>query len=74
LGAHRSGIKTVLLPEGNRKDVDGVDAGLPFAVREDLKIVWIPSLISALAEVFPQGTTDDGSLEGDLRNLQRSRL
>ncbi|GAA5889672.1 hypothetical protein JCM16303_003051 [Sporobolomyces ruberrimus] len=53
LGAHRSGIKTVLLPEGNRKDVDGVDAGLPSMIKEEIDIVWIRSLRDVLEAAFP---------------------
>ncbi|GAA6025401.1 hypothetical protein JCM11491_005607 [Sporobolomyces phaffii] len=40
LGAHRSGIRTVVLPFGNRKDVYGVHAGLPPVVKEELQFVW----------------------------------
>ena len=36
LAAHRAGMKTVILPEQNRKDVEDV----PEAVRKELKIVF----------------------------------
>jgi ATP-dependent Lon protease len=37
IGAHRAGVKAVLLPEGNRKDVRDV----PGEVRTDLEIVFV---------------------------------
>lgn len=52
LGAHRSGIKTVVLPFKNRKDVVGKDAGLPLRVLEEIEIVYVRTLIQALEVIL----------------------
>ena len=36
LAAHRAGMSTVILPEGNRKDIDDI----PESVRKSLKLVF----------------------------------
>jgi len=53
LGAHRSGIKTVVLPFKNRKDVVGIDAGLPLRVLEEIEIVYVRTLAEALIAALP---------------------
>ena len=49
LGAHRAGIKTILLPYRNRKDVQ---QDLPANVRDDLKFVFVKHMSEVLAEVW----------------------
>ncbi|GAA5973918.1 hypothetical protein JCM3765_003422, partial [Sporobolomyces pararoseus] len=71
LGAHRSGIKTVILPFANRKDVNGVDAGIPLKVIQDITIVWVRSVVEAIAAAFPEVS---GLLSNDHRLLENSRL
>jgi ATP-dependent Lon protease, bacterial type len=48
LAAHRSGIRTVLLPEGNRKDLDDV----PAEVQEVTSFVFVTKAEEALAALF----------------------
>jgi ATP-dependent Lon protease len=45
LAAHRAGIKQVLIPEKNRRDLDDV----PQDVKDELKI----TLVSAMEEILP---------------------
>jgi ATP-dependent Lon protease len=45
LGAHRAGIKTVLLPARNRKDLEDV----PESARQELDFVWLEKVDDALA-------------------------
>ena len=49
IGALRAGVKTVLLPKGNSKDVDD----LPKEVREGLKIVEVARIWDALRVIWP---------------------
>ena len=44
LSAHRAGIKTILLPIDNRKDVEDI----PESVREDLKIIFVSHMDEVL--------------------------
>lgn len=48
LGAHRAGIKTILLPYRNRKD----QQDLPANVREDLRLVFVKHMSDVFAEVW----------------------
>lgn len=48
LGAHRAGIKTILLPFRNRKD----HQELPPNVKEDLRFVFVKHMSEVLAEVW----------------------
>jgi len=41
IAAHRSGLKSILIPEGNKKDVDDI----PQEVRDELKIVFIENIM-----------------------------
>ncbi len=53
LAAHRAGIRTVLLPARNRKDLPDV----PEVVREALRFVWLETVDDALAHTLePAGT------------------
>jgi len=49
LGAHRAGIKKILLPLRNRKDVE---ADLPAKIRSDIEIVYIKTIWQALDAAF----------------------
>jgi len=51
IAAHRAGIKTVLLPERNRKDFDDI----PEATRQALTFVWLKTVDDALGAAL---TTD----------------
>jgi ATP-dependent Lon protease len=59
LGAHRAGIRTVLLPARNRKDLEDV----PESAREELQFVWLETvddaLAAALEPVAGDGTSTD---------------
>jgi ATP-dependent Lon protease len=46
--AHRAGLKTVILPKRNRKDLEG----LPQDVRGDLNIVLVERIEEALEEAL----------------------
>lgn len=58
LAAHRSGIKTVILPEDNRKELEEVPAN----VRENLKFV----LVKDMDEVFRTALVGGEFLPGDV--------
>jgi ATP-dependent Lon protease len=49
LGAHRAGIKQVLLPARNRKDIE---ADLPANVKAELQVVYIKTIWQALEHAF----------------------
>ncbi|KAF2754587.1 ATP-dependent protease La [Pseudovirgaria hyperparasitica] len=51
IGALRAGVRTVLLPEGNRKDA----RDLPREVQEGLGISFVGGIWEALREVWPEG-------------------
>ena len=74
LGAHRSGIRTVVLPFGNRNDVYGHNAGVPLRVKEDLDIVWVRSMVDVLQAVFPDATPPLTREGGRVGRLQVCRL
>lgn len=50
IGAHRAGVKKVLLPAQNRKDVKDV----PREVKDDLDIVYVRHIYEALGQVWPE--------------------
>ncbi|KAK5165382.1 uncharacterized protein LTR77_008911 [Saxophila tyrrhenica] len=54
IGAMRAGVKKVLLPQGNRKDVKD----LPQEVKDGLEIVTVGHIWEALAQVWPDGQWD----------------
>jgi ATP-dependent Lon protease len=63
IGAMRAGVKTVLLPKGNAKDVKE----LPVEVKNGLEIIEVASIWEALRTVWP-----DNRWEGwDLQNSPR---
>ena len=49
IGAHRAGVKAVLLPERNERDTGEV----PDEVKEDVKIVTVRNVWEALAVIWP---------------------
>ena len=55
LAAHRAGIKTVIIPEGNRKNISEI----PDNIKRDLKIVparWIDQVLEVALETPPQAS------------------
>ncbi len=65
LAAHQAGIKRVILPEKNKKDLEEV----PPEVREKLQFIWVKDLM----EVFKEAFSDSHSGNKQSRNLPRSR-
>jgi ATP-dependent Lon protease len=64
LAAHRGRIKTVLIPEENKKDL--VD--IPKKVRDDLDIHavrWVDQVLEVALERLPEPSTESTSLEGE---------
>jgi ATP-dependent Lon protease len=51
LAAHRSSILTVLLPEGNRKDLDDI----PPEVADVMRFIFVSSAAEGIAALFPKG-------------------
>ena len=51
LAAHRSSILTVLLPEGNRKDLDDI----PDEVKNVMRFIFVADAAGALEALFPKG-------------------
>ncbi|KKA27873.1 hypothetical protein TD95_005360, partial [Thielaviopsis punctulata] len=49
IGAHRAGVKTVILPEQNKRDTKG----LPQEVKEGLKIVYVTHIWDSIRIVWP---------------------
>ena len=52
IAAHRAGIRTVLLPARNRKDLEDI----PDSVRRELKFVWMERVEDAIANAIEQPT------------------
>ena len=52
IAAHRAGIRTVLLPARNRKDLEDI----PDSVRRELKFVWMERVEDAVAHAIEQTT------------------
>jgi ATP-dependent Lon protease len=48
VAAHRAGIRTVLLPARNRKDLEDI----PESVRGELEFVWLERVEDATARAF----------------------
>jgi ATP-dependent Lon protease len=48
VAAHRAGIRTVLLPARNRKDLEDI----PESVRKDVSFVWLERVEEATARAF----------------------
>jgi ATP-dependent Lon protease len=61
IAAHRAGIKTVLLPTRNKRDLEDI----PDSVRRELKFVWMERVEDAVANAIePQGETQPLSATG----------
>ncbi|EXJ95821.1 lon protease like 2, peroxisomal [Capronia coronata CBS 617.96] len=65
IGAHRAGVKTVLLPAHNRKDVKDV----PEEVKRDLQIIYVKHVYEALRHIWPESAwaTDSHFAEVEAR-------
>ena len=50
IAAHRAGIRTVLLPARNRKDLEDI----PDSVRKELEFVWLERVEDAIARAFSE--------------------
>jgi ATP-dependent Lon protease len=48
VAAHRAGIRTVMLPARNRRDLDDI----PESVRKDLQFVWLERVEDAVAHAI----------------------
>jgi ATP-dependent Lon protease len=59
VAAHRAGIRTVLLPARNRKDLEDI----PESVRKDVSFVWLERVEEATAQAFsrPSNTAPLGA-------------
>jgi len=57
IAAHRAGIKTVLLPDRNRKDFEDI----PESVRSALNFVWLKTVDDALAAALTPGQKEKPS-------------
>ena len=51
LAAHRSSMLTILLPEGNRKDLDDI----PAEVKDVVSFIFVSSAAEGIAALFPKG-------------------
>jgi ATP-dependent Lon protease len=56
LAAHRSSILTVLLPEGNRKDLEDI----PAEVKKVMRFVFVSTVSDAVAALFAEGSFGSG--------------
>ncbi|CAG7919012.1 unnamed protein product [Penicillium olsonii] len=65
IGAHRAGVKTVLLPDHNRKDVKEV----PQEVQDGLEIIFVKHIWEGLRQIWP-----DAQWPGQQMNFVESRL
>ncbi|MEI6388921.1 MAG: endopeptidase La [Spirochaetota bacterium] len=52
LAAHRNGIRVVLLPEGNRQDLEDV----PKEVLESTEFIFAKTIAAAVPSLFPEGS------------------
>ena len=55
LAAHRAGMKRVVLPKRNQRDVE---ADIPSEVQQSLSIRYVESLEDVLSEAFDDGNGD----------------
>jgi len=52
LAARRAGVKTIILPKDNRKDLEEI----PSEVKKDLKFVFVDNLFDAFKVAIEQGS------------------
>lgn len=71
IAAHRAGIKKIILPKNNKKDLDDI----PKAVLSDLKFVFVEHIDKVLKEVlvFPQNKFHFAVLQKEKVNGERNR-
>ena len=48
LAAHRAGVKTIILPKDNKKDLEEI----PKNIRKDLKFIFVEKMDEVLKEVL----------------------
>ncbi|KAG8908806.1 hypothetical protein FRB99_003044 [Tulasnella sp. 403] len=68
LGAHRAGVRKVILPKRNKRDVFGVGVGgdgVPEEVRREMEFVFVERVEEALAAAF----ADEEGEKRDMRNF-----
>jgi ATP-dependent Lon protease len=58
LAAYRNKMKAVVLPEGNRKDMDDI----PGEVRESIDFLFTDSVTEGLKRLFPEKLTEIRSI------------
>jgi ATP-dependent Lon protease len=63
LAAHRAGIRTVILPERNEKDVL---ADLPLRVRQDFKLHYVSKMDQVLEHAFAVSVLNQESWTADV--------
>jgi ATP-dependent Lon protease len=66
LAAHRSSIFTVLLPEGNRKDLDDI----PSEVQAAMRFIFVSKAAEALEALFPKGVIGPSRRKTAKRRLE----
>jgi ATP-dependent Lon protease len=67
LAAHRGGIKTVLIPEENVKDLED---DIPEKIKQDLEIIpvrWIDQVLATALERAPTALPDEDDIEIDVK-------
>ncbi len=57
MAAHRAGIRRVVLPEKNRRDIDDV----PEAVRNEMEVVYASDMSEVLAAALDDGAHGEGT-------------
>src|SRR5690606_13815722 len=62
MAAHRAGIRRVVLPEKNRRDLDEV----PASVRAELEVLFASDMSEVLAAALEEGPDNLGSRTGFL--------
>ncbi|PWN87758.1 ATP-dependent protease La [Acaromyces ingoldii] len=67
LGAHRAGIRRLILPLRNRKDVE---ADLPKQIRDELNISYVRTIWQAIEIAFGQRALLESALKGGTGNLE----
>ncbi|WWD20449.1 ATP-dependent protease La [Kwoniella shandongensis] len=64
LGAHRSGITKIIMPAGNKKEVD---SDVPEQVKKDIQFVFVASIEEAIEEVWGKEIWSEGKVRVDAR-------
>lgn len=67
LGAHRAGIRRLILPLRNRKDVE---ADLPKNIRDEMSISYVRTIWQAIEIAFGQRALLESALKGGTGNLE----